>query len=648
MAIVKMKRLRMVAMVQDREALLRQLQHMGCVEITQPEDDPDDPLWAQLTRPESEGLTAAHGEQSEAERALEVLKRYAPAKSGLLEPRPGLREGELLDEAGAQKARDMAREINDLDRRLAAIRAEENKLEAQKEVLRPWMALDLPLETGSTAQVTVQLGTLPAAVPMNQAEGEVQAAGELAQLTEVYTERDFHYCMLVCHTSQADAVLEALKALGWSRANLRDWTGTASENLGRLYQETKALREEAAAIQEKLSGMGGYNAPLRQMSDLAGVNVSREEARGRLVDTGQTFLLEGWVPEESWPALKQELDKFPCACEVSDPAPEDYPQVPVRLKNNWFTKPLNMVTDMYSLPVYGSLDPNPLMAPFFILFYGMMMADMGYGIIMVLVSLIVIKKARPDGATMQYMMPLLGLCGVSTFLWGAATGGFFGDLIPQMLAMLNHGAVEDYALPKLFDPLSKAVNVLVGALVLGVAQIFTGMAVSMYKQIKRGETMAALCNEGAWFLVFILAGVAALTGQTTPCVIAILVLLALTQGYGKKGVVGKLMGVAGSLYNNATGYFGDILSYSRLMALMLAGAVTAQVFNTLGAMTGNIFFFFVIAMVGNGLNFALNILGCFVHDMRLQCLEYFGRFYEDGGKPFRPLDINTKYYKVVK
>ena len=133
-----------------------------------------------------------------------------------------------------------------------------------------------------------------------------------------------------------------------------------------------------------------------------------------------------------------------------------------------------------------------------------------------------------------------------------------------------------------------------------------------------------------------------------PCVIAILVVLLLTQGYGKKGILGKLMGIFGSLYNNLTGYFSDILSYSRLMALMLAGAVTAQVFNTLGAMTGNVVLFLIIAMVGNALNFALNILGCFVHDMRLQCLEYFGRFYEDGGKPFQPLDLNTKYYKVVK
>jgi len=203
-------------------------------------------------------------------------------------------------------------------------------------------------------------------------------------------------------------------------------------------------------------------------------------------------------------------------------------------------------------------------------------------------------------------------------------------------------------MPSLFDPLNDALSVLIGSLAIGLVQIFTGMIVSMYKQIKRGETMAALCNEGAWFVVFILAGAAAATGQVKPCVIAILALLVLTQGYGKEGIVGKIMGIFGSLYNNITGYFSDIMSYSRLMALMLAGAVVAQVFNQLGAITGNVILFVIIAAVGNALNFALNLLGCFVHDMRLQCLEFFGRFYEDGGKPFRPLNINTQYVDIVK
>ncbi|MCI9243132.1 MAG: V-type ATP synthase subunit I [Lawsonibacter sp.] len=642
MAIVKMKRLRMVGMAGDREELLRKLQHMGCVEVIQPEADQEDPVWSALTRPDTGGLAAAHEEKAQAERALEVLKRYTPAKGGLLDPKPGVPEGDFLSEERAERARQAAKAVNDLDRRLAAIRAEENKLEAQKEVLRPWMDLDLPLETGSTPQVAIQLGTLPANVPMNQAEGEVQAAGGLAQLTEVYTERDFHYCMLVCHASQAEGVLEKLKALGWSRANLRDWTGTAAENLGRLYQETKALREEAASIEEELAGMGELNAPLRQLSDLAGANAQREESRGRLLDTAQTFLLEGWVPAESWPQLEKALAAYPCACEVSDPAPEDYPQVPVKLKNNILTKPLNMVTEMYSLPAYGTLDPNPLMAPFFILFYGIMMADMGYGLLMMLAGAVILKKKKPGG-TFGHLCGLLVLCGVTTFIMGALTGGFFGDFLTQVVKLTTGG---DFALPALFTPLEDTMMILVGAMCLGFVQIITGMAVSFVSKLKNGQVMDAVFEEVTWWIVF--AGLGLMIAGITPIVLALGGVLVVAGPVVQNQGFGKVTGIFGSLYNHVTGYFGDILSYSRLMALMLAGSVIAQVFNTLGAIPGNIVIFLIISFAGNTLNFALNLLGCYVHDLRLQCLEYFGKFYQDGGRPFRPLDLNTKYYDVVK
>ncbi len=642
MAIVKMKRLRMVGMAGDREELLRKLQHMGCVEVIQPEADQEDPVWSALTRPDTGGLAAAHEEKAQAERALEVLKRYAPAKGGLLDPKPGVPEGDFLSEERAERARQAAKAVNDLDRRLAAIRAEENKLEAQKEVLRPWMDLDLPLETGSTPQVAIQLGTLPANVPMNQAEGEVQAAGGLAQLTEVYTERDFHYCMLVCHASQAEGVLEKLKALGWSRANLRDWTGTAAENLGRLYQETKALREEAASIEEELAGMGELNAPLRQLSDLAGANAQREESRGRLLDTAQTFLLEGWVPAESWPQLEKALAAYPCACEVSDPAPEDYPQVPVKLKNNILTRPLNMVTEMYSLPAYGTLDPNPLMAPFFILFYGIMMADMGYGLLMMLAGAVILKKKKPGG-TFGHLCGLLVLCGVTTFIMGALTGGFFGDFLTQVVKLTTGG---DFALPALFTPLEDTMMILVGAMCLGFVQILTGMAVSFVSKLKNGQVMDAVFEEVTWWIVF--AGLGLMIAGITPIVLALGGVLVVAGPVVQNQGFGKVTGIFGSLYNHVTGYFGDILSYSRLMALMLAGSVIAQVFNTLGAIPGNIVIFLIISFAGNALNFALNLLGCYVHDLRLQCLEYFGKFYQDGGRPFRPLDLNTKYYDIVK
>ena len=156
--------------------------------------------------------------------------------------------------------------------------------------------------------------------------------------------------------------------------------------------------------------------------------------------------------------------------------------------------------------------------------------------------------------------------------------------------------------------------------------------------------MDAFWNEITWWIVF--AGIAlAVLGITSIVLIAGIVLVVLGPLVNGKGL-GKITGVFASLYNNITGYFGDILSYSRLMALMLAGSVIAQVFNTLGAIPGNIVIFVVIALIGNTLNFGLNLLGCYVHDLRLQCLEYFGKFYEDGGKPFSPLAMDTKYVDI--
>ena len=153
-------------------------------------------------------------------------------------------------------------------------------------------------------------------------------------------------------------------------------------------------------------------------------------------------------------------------------------------------------------------------------------------------------------------------------------------------------------------------------------------------------------EEVTWWIVF--AGVGLMAAGVTNLVLyaglALIVIGPLVTGQG----FGKIMGIFGSLYNHVTGYFGDILSYARLMALMLAGSVIAQVFNTLGAIPNNIIIFLIISLAGNALNFALNLLGCYVHDLRLQCLEYFGKFYEDGGKPFRPLAMETKYVDITK
>jgi len=646
MSIVKMKRLRLIGMRDQREELLRLLQHMGCVEISEPEDRREDPEWSALTRPDPAPLNRAREARTSVESALNTLKKYAPKqRESLFKGRPVLTEGQLFDDGAYQQALADAGALNALEGSIGALYAEQSKLRAQKLSLIPWLELDLPLETTATAEVAVSFGTVSSSVDLDALEAALAARTELFQVLRAGSDAELKYFVFLCHKSQEEACQEVLKEYGFARSALRGWTGTAAENDRRL---ADLLEENQKKLDQAMGEAAGYapkKAALELCLDRCTQEIAREEARCRLLDMEQAFYLDGWAPASDEAALTEKLAQFDCCWETSDPPQEDYPAVPVFLKNNGFTRPLNMVTDMYALPAYGSLDPNPLMAPFFIIFYGFMMADMGYGLLMMIAAWVVVTKMKPNGPTMRNMFPLMGWCGISTFFWGALTGGFFGDFIPKLIQIFNPEST--FALPALFSPTGNALEVLIFSLVLGVIQIFTGMAVNMYKQFKRGEAMAAICNEGAWFLVFVLAGVAVATGYTVPCVVAILVVLVLTQGYGKKGILGKLMGIGGSLYNNITGYFSDILSYSRLMALMLAGAVIAQVFNTLGAITGNVILFFLISMVGNMLNFALNLLGCFVHDMRLQCLEFFNRFYEDGGKPFRPLNINTKYVDII-
>ena len=650
MAIVKMKGLWLLAMRSDREALLELLQGMGCVEIDEPDQDPQtwqgllSQLGSQtLSRPDGQALSQAREDLQAAQRALAVLKRHGDKGRGLLAPRPRLTRQQLFD--GEEQGKQAVQQVLEADRQLAALEAQHSKLLTQRAALAPWLELNIPLDTASTQEMVVQFGTVTAGVELEQVQRAVEGASELAQLTQASVDRDVRYCLLVCHTSAQEEVLQALRDFGWSRMNLSGWTGTAKENDQRIARELEQNEQESAQAEQQLAQLTSLAEPIRQAADRASVRINREEGRSRLLDTEKTFLLEGWVPAEKWPELESQLKNYPCAWELRDPTEEEYPKVPVKLKNNWFTRPLSMVTEMYSLPAYNGLDPNPLMAPFFILFYGIMMADMGYGLLMMIASVVVLKKSRPR-AGMHNFFALLGLCGVSTFIMGALTGGFFGDFISQLLKLINPESTFVWFWPTLFTPLEDTMMILVGAMALGFVQILVGMAISFVKKLRRGQVMDAIWEEVTWWVVF--AGLAlAILGVTNLVIILGGVMVVAGPILTEKGF-GKITGIFGSLYNHVTGYFGDILSYSRLMALMLAGSVIAQVFNTLGAIPGNVVIFIIISMLGNALNFALNLLGCYVHDLRLQCLEYFNKFYEDGGKPFRPMKLDTNYYDVVK
>ena len=645
MSIVKMKKLRVIALRAQRDELMRELMRLGCVQVVSDEELASDPEAAASLRPERADLPRLKTDESCLAAALRVLGQYAPEKKKLLSARPTVAESEFLD--GGALARDLAlaEEIVGWDASVRRLTTEEARIRTEIEALEPWQPLDLALNAVGTRRCAVGLVSAISQIDISSIRAAAESVTENVEL-ELVSEDDIQRCWLVLALKEElPAVLDAVRAIGCTQVTFPGKKGTAKENIALLTAELERLAAEKAALTEKITAQKDSAAALRLSADRMKAEVAKGEAIERLYGTGSVVLLQGWCPAPEEEALAALLGRFDCAWETSDPTEEEYPETPVQLKNSEVVQPMSLLTEMYSLPAYDGIDPNPLMWPFFVLFYGIMMADMGYGILMMLASLIAVKKMRPKGGA-GHLLRLLGMCGVSTFIFGALTGGFFGDLLPQIAQMINPDTAFK-ALPSLFTPLSDTVMILVGSLALGVVQIFTGMIVNVVYKCRNGDALGALFEEGAWWCI--LFGLVLVILKLGPwLLVAGFVLLAAGQFREKKSLGGGLIGLFGAIYNGVTGYFGDILSYSRLMALMLAGSVIAMVFNTLGAMTGNVIAFVVIAMVGNALNFALNLLGCFVHDLRLQVLEFFNRFYKDGGKAYEPLNIDPQYVDLIK
>ena len=631
-----MKHLRLLGMESEREALLKAMQDMECVEISSI-DGSEEALKSGFAKPDDKALMSAQEASRAYRTALASLDRFAPEKKGMFRKRQGVSRAAFFSAESEENARTAAETINKDTRRLGEIESERTKNETLRATLAPWLTVDAPLG-GADGALAVFFGTVGLNVTDDALKALADSLDGLLTWQQASSDRSLRYLLVMCHGSVKERALSALRDLGFSTVSFRGMTGTAKENDKALAENLAALEKERQEIEQRIAGLGGKREALLEASDRAAIALRREEAKSRLVGTDKVFLLEGWLPANRCAEIEKTLRPFTCAIETREPTEDEYPQVPVQLKNNKLTRPLNMVTEMYSLPAYGTLDPNPLMAPFFILFYGIMMADMGYGLLMMIASVIISKKYRPKGTSGE-LFSLLGLCGISTFIMGALTGGFFGDFLTQLVAIVSPGTV--FALPKLFDPLDDLTMILIGSMALGMVQIVTGMAISLIEKCKRKKFLDAFFEEITWWIVFI--GIALLAlgkGAAVLYVGCALVLLGpIVQGKGW----GKLTGVFGSLYNHVTGYFGDILSYTRLMALMLAGSVIAQVFNMLAAMPGNVIAFIIISMLGNAMNFGLNLLGCYVHDLRLQCLEFFNKFYVDGGKPFRPMTLDTEY-----
>ena len=644
--ILEMKKLYLMAVRSKKDALLRELVQRGCVEFSEIEEEVAASELAGVLRREDTKLMTLKTQQTSLTHAIALLDKYAPAKSKLLSSPTEVAPAVLLDDAGLNAALKLAGAIEDADDRIKRITAEESRQRMLAESLQPWLDLDIPLGMEGTQRANVLLGSFTLKTDLDAVSAALADACEEAELFRVYEDKTSRYVAIVCIREGLGSVQEVLRTFGFAQAAFSGMQSTARQTLSEATRALEELAAEKSACEGSIVGESVRRDELKLACDRVSTKIAVAEAEGRLYGTDSVVFMQGWMPAEREGELARVFDKYDCAWECRAPEEDEYPSVPVSLKNNKFTNALNMVTNMYSLPAYGSVDPNPLMAPFFIIFYGLMMADMGYGLLMIIAAVVALTKIKPREGSLCFCQLLL-YGGISTFIMGALTGGLFGDAPYQLVHMFNPASTWE-GLPYLFNPVNNSSLVLYGAMVLGVIHLNTGMAVSFYLKAKRGNIMDGLFEEAPLWVILV-GGVMMglkLLGVTDALftagkVVLIIGAVALLFGAGRhaKGF-GKLTAALSCIYNTLTGWFGDILSYSRIMALMLAGSVVAQVFNNIAAMPSangvsviSIIAFIVIFLIGHALNFALNLLGCFVHDLRLQCLEFFGSSMRTAASP---------------
>ncbi len=666
MSIVAMKKLKLIAVQSQKDDILKDLMLLGCVQIEEPkiEEDDEEGAAAKPVKVNVSKLLELRAQSSTISNALARLNKYSPYKKGLLTPFPEVKLDEVLNEDAISKDLEMAENIIELDNAIRDITSQENKEKATITAMEPWLDMNQDLGQSGTVCCDIMYATIPMEHSLDEARGML--SDYCADITLVSEGIMYHFVSIVYYKGLAEDIVNTLKPAGLVPIVMTGYSGTPKEVSANA---NKALEELAKSKQEKTAAIiaAAENRKDLQLGlEILQTMIDRAEAGDKSLLTRSTFTIEGWLTAPDEEKLNEVLGKYTCAWETEDPDKEEIQErkVPVKLKNNKVTRPYNLITEMYSLPAYNGLDPNPFLMPFFSLFFGIMFADMAYGLILLTAGIIWRKKGNPRGS-MGYMCGLIKQCGITTLIFGFLTGGFFGDLVTIVgqwfgadIALVPTFATftvagNEISLPLNLTTGNNPLYVLIFAIILGAIHLFLGTLIGCYLKIRDGEWADAVFNDFSWWII--IAGLLMMVLGMSPIVLYVgLVMMVLGSLITNKGF-GKITGIVSAIYNGATGYLGDFLSYSRLMALMLAGSVIASVFNQLGSLgntNGPTIFgtilFIVVFLIGHVLNFLLNVIGCFVHSLRLQYLEFFGKWYRDGGRPFRPLGIKTKYFEITK
>ncbi|KRQ87327.1 V-type ATP synthase subunit I [Caloramator mitchellensis] len=629
MAIVRMKKISIVAPKEDRDGLLKLIQRLGTVQLINIEEQLED-VELKTEKVNSE----AEYRYSKIKFTYEFLKAYSDVKKGLFTKKKvlSLEDFENLNkhvnwEEIYEKCKSIEDEINSVNSRIS-------KIESQIIQYSDWINLDVNLVIlEGLKNISYFIGTI----------NKKFKDSFLLEFNEKFKDAYFEIInekqsdvnlFAIVHKNIYDEVFEVLKKYGYTKLNI-ELDKTPSQKIDEFNSEIQALKARENELKLEAKKLTEKIDEVESIYDYIYSELLLEQAKAKVAGTNKTVIFTGWIPEnEVEKATNAIYTKFRHI--YIDLEDGDQENAPVQLKNSWIVEPFEVVTSMYALPKTNEVDPTPILTPFFLLFFGMMMADIGYGLMMMAVSIVLLKFTSVEG-DLKKLAKLILYCSFPTILFGFLYGSFFGGIIPITPLWLN--------------PVDRPMDVLTFSIVFGLIHLYVGLGVKAYRLIRDGKVKDAFFDVGAWYLL--LSGLIwmGLGGGNIAKIIAILgaAIILLTHGRENKTIVGKFFGGFYSLYG-VTGYLGDALSYSRLLALGLASGLIGWSFNLLIELLGGgitaLIFGPIIFIAGHTFNFLIGLLGVYVHTSRLQYLEFFGKFYEGGGKAFEPLRIKTKFIKV--
>ena len=641
--ILKMQKLTLIGFLADKESILRDLMKKKCVQINGPENIQDYESIAQLAVP---GVAQTYELEQELTKFTSAIRAVAPyeEKGSAFSKKEISDFSSMLDKEIYSEAASLRDEINSIVKQIAEQKNIISRSQLQITSLEPWTDLDLDLSVTQTKSTALLYLTAAADVNLEEFEAKLQEATPLCYVHKVSSSSELSCLLLIYHKDAQDAVMNVVKGFNTNRPDFASLKGNAAENISSLKNKIETCSKEAQRLTEQLKVAATSSKLLKKGFDMVTLQIDDQKVRENIFQTHSVFALTGWLTENDMDKVKKILDKYPCYYTMVQPEEGDDP--PIKLKNNKFVEPYEMITEMYSLPTPDGIDPTPVLTPFFILFFGMMLADAGYGLILFLLCFIGLKKLKPDEGFLKNAMNIGVACGLSTIFWGVMYGGYFGNLVTQVAESWFGVTVT---VPAVFDPLNDPMSVMLLSLILGAIHLFAGMGVKIYMLAKRGHLLDGLMDIGLWYVLLI--GLPMLALPVTAGIGKVLSIvgaagLILTQGRHEKNIFMKLIKGVMSLYD-ITSYLSDVLSYARILALGLAGGVIANVMNIMGTMPGlniiGVVVFVAIFAIGHAFNLAISGLGAYVHTSRLQYVEFFGKFYEAGGRPFKPFKANTKY-----